>query len=535
MSDSPLITGWRPTIERYDTHIPNAWVEHNRFLVEAPEQADLPAYAGSAEILPHPFWSGHQSTIDCYWRAWELVFTNLKRPTPENGFVSNFCDTAFNGNLFMWDSAFISGFGLYGRRVFNFQKTLDNFYRKQHRDGFICREIAETDGSDTFHRFDPSSTGPNVLAWVEWRHYLATGDRQRLEMVFEPLVAYHQWMRKYRTWNDGSYWTTGWGCGMDNLPRSADESPLDWDNGHLTWIDATLQALLSAKTLLQMADVLGESEHLADMRDEVEGLSDYVNRKLWNEDTQFYSDRLANGRLSPVKHIGAFWALLAGCAGEKYLPALIAHLENPAEFNRIHRVPSLSADDPRYSGGGAYWRGGIWAPTNYMVLKGLEAVGRKDLAFEIGMNHNQNVAQVFEMENTPWKGAEQFRNFFHLTDLQFDDHHTLWENYAPDEVAPGEHSKPGYVGWTGLPPIAVLFENIFGLNPDASTGRLAWDVRLIEGHGVSQYPFGLSGLLDLKCAARQSAHERPVLSIHSNVPFTLDLTWNGGKESIKVD
>ena len=135
----------------------------------------------------------------------------MKQPTPENDFAANYCDTAFNGNLFMWDSSFVTCFGVYGRRAFNFQRTLDTFYRKQHPDGFICREISETDGQDTFPRFDPSSTGPNVLAWAEWNYFMKSGDRQRLEAVFPPLVAYHQWMRKYRTWPDGSYWSTGWG------------------------------------------------------------------------------------------------------------------------------------------------------------------------------------------------------------------------------------------------------------------------------------------------------------------------------------
>ena len=81
----------------------------------------------------------------------------------------------------MWDAGFLVGFGGYGRHAFDFQRTLDNFYRKQHADGFICREISEADGQDCFPRFDPSSTGPNVLAWAEWMSFLKTGDRQRLD------------------------------------------------------------------------------------------------------------------------------------------------------------------------------------------------------------------------------------------------------------------------------------------------------------------------------------------------------------------
>jgi len=535
MSDTPVFISPHIFNERYDTHVVNPWILENRLISMQPDRTAVPAYAQARESLPQPFWADHISTINCYWRAWELAFSNLKQPTPENGFITNYCDTAFNGNLFMWDSAFVTGYGGYGRRAFNFQGTLDNFYRKQHQDGFICREIAEIDGQDCFYRYDPSSTGPNVLAWAEWNHYMKTGDRQRLEMVFPPLVAYHQWLRTYRSWQDGSYWSTGWGSGMDNLPRLGSADHPNWGHGHMTWVDATFQAILSARILLQMAGVLGKENSLSDIYEEQERLSIYANRYLWDEGTAFYYDRYANGKLSTVKHIGAYWAMLAGCVLANQKSSFLSHLENPVEFNRKHRVPALSADDPSFSPTGDYWCGGVWAPTNYMVLKGLDEIGYTDLAHRIGINHNEAVVRVYESENTPWTGADQFRQFFHLDHLKVDDSHTLWENYAPDSLTPGGHSKPGYVGWTGLPPIAVLFEDVFGIVPDAPSNRLTWRIRLLEEHGINRYPFGLTGTLDLKCYPRKSQRDRPSIEIHSNVPLTLEMMWEGGRDTFNVD
>jgi hypothetical protein len=535
LNDTPVLRNPKPGTDRYDTHVANQWVDENRFISLTQDHKELPSFSQARETLPDPFWNKHTSTIDCYWRAWELAFSNLKQPTLENGFAANYCDTAFNGNLFMWDSSFITGFGVYGRRAFNFQKTLDSFYRKQHADGFICREISENDGQDTFHRFDPSSTGPNVLAWAEWNYYLKCGDRKRLETVFPPLVAYHQWTRKYRTWPDGSYWSTGWGMGMDNIPRVKVDEHVNFDNGHLTWVDATFQAILSAKILLQIATLLGREAEIKDLADETEKLTAYSNQYLWNNESKFYCDRLPDGKLLPMKHIGAFWALLAGIVPANRLPSFVAHLENPNEFNRVHRVPALSADDPNYSGTGAYWCGGIWAPTNYMVMKGLDATGQEELAHEIAKNHLDNVVKVFESEDFRWKGEEQFRQFFHLTDLKFDDKHTLWENYAPDVIAPGSHSKPGYVGWTGLPPITVFLEDVMGLIPDATSNRLTWHIRLLEEHGIRRYPFGPTGTMDLKCNSRSSRNAQPSIEIHSNVPVTLDMIWEGGTKTLKIE
>lgn len=63
----------------------------------------------------------------------------------------------------MWDSVFILMFGKYVDRIFKFQKTLDNMYSHQHRDGFICREIEENTGREHFSRHNPSATGPEVM------------------------------------------------------------------------------------------------------------------------------------------------------------------------------------------------------------------------------------------------------------------------------------------------------------------------------------------------------------------------------------
>ena len=170
-----------------------------------------------------------------------------------------------------------------------------------------------------------------------------------------------------------------------------------------------------------------------------------------------------------------------------------------------------------------------------MVLKGLDDIGRRELAHQIAVNHVHAVVKVFESDDTAWDGAEHFRQFFHMADLKFDDKHTLWENYAPDAIEPGSQSKPGYVGWTGLPPIAVLFEDVFGIVPEAEANRIRWDVRLNDEHGVRRYPFGSSGMLDLRCQQRQSALERPAIEIHSNVALTLELVWEGGTDTVNVE
>ncbi len=494
----------------YPTYVTNPCVEENQFRYENPETQALPAYDQVKALLPQPDWDGHASAIACYWKAWELAFKNLRQPTPENGFVANYIDTAFNGHLFMWDSAFILLFGRYGRRAFDFQHTLDNLYAKQHPDGFICREIDEQDGSDAFERFDPSSTGPNIMPWTEWEYFQNFGDRARLAQVFPVLVAYHAWFRSYRTWPGGLYWASGWSCGMDNQPRMPADQSQEFYHGHLVWADTCLQQILSARLLVKMAGVLGRQAEVKDLEDEIARLNLGVNQHLWDDQTAFYYDQRQDGSLTGVKSIGAYWALLADVVPPERMVRFVAHLTNPLEFARPHRVPSLSADHPDYAAGGGYWLGGVWAPTNFMTVKGLSQAGYTDLAHVISLNSLANVVQVFYETGT------------------------LWENYAPETPAAGWPARPDFVGWSGLFPITLLFEYVFGLTPNIPSNRIRWDVRLLEPHGVRQYPFGKDGLVDLSVAARASAHEKPLITAHATLPVTLEIHWDGQVETMQL-
>ena len=188
--------------------------------------------------------------------VFEHLFRNLKAAEPCNDFAGPYADAAFNACLFMWDSVFMAVFWKYASRAFPFQRTLDTFYRKQCADGFIPREIRESDGRSQFHRHDPHSTGPNVLPWCEWEYFQLTGDGARLAAVFPPLLAYHKWMRANRSWPDGSYHSCGYACGMDNQPRVQPGESVTASHSFTAWVDATSQALLSATCLLSMAQAL---------------------------------------------------------------------------------------------------------------------------------------------------------------------------------------------------------------------------------------------------------------------------------------
>lgn len=496
-------------VNRGLTYVNSPYVEENEFLRMPAENNPLPLYENSKDKLPKPIWERHENAVECYNYAWKIAFDNLRTPNAEAGFVSNFIDTAFNGFLFMWDSSFIVLFGKYGSQVFDFQKTLDNFYSHQHRDGFICREICESENGEQFSRFDPSGTGPNIIPWSEWESYLQTGDKERISKIFSPLLAYHLWLKEHHTWRDGTYFSTGLGCGMDNQFRQQKLSEFVCSHGHMVWMDTCAQQVLSADTIIKMAKILGRENEpdIKSLEEESVFLRNFINEKLWCEKDAYYYDMYRDGSLNGMKTIGAYWALLAGLVPDERLDRFVAHLDNPDEFKRPNRVPSLAASDKNYSPAGDYWNGSVWAPTNYMVLKGLDKHGYNKLAYEIACDNLKNVVEVYEKTGT------------------------LWENYSPETADRGSCSRDKFVGWSGLFPISIMFEYVFGIRPAASKNTIVWHVNRTERHGIERYPFK-GEAIDLVCAERKTADERPVITVNSPKPVKIELHWGDGKTEI---
>lgn len=494
----------------FDTSIPNKYVEENRFRTMEADLGTPPEFAEIQSLLPQPYWPSNPDVIASYWRIWELEFSHLLQVTGENKFISPYIEPAFfNRNIFMWDACFMTMFGNYGSKAFNFIQSLDNFYCKQHQDGYICREISILEGFDCFSKYDPSSTGPNLMPWAEWEYYTITNDVARLEKVFPVLVAYNQWYRMNRTWPDHSYFSTGWGSGMDNQPRLPKGEQYDprFSHGFMSWIDINLQQIFVGKILVQMANVLGRQKDVEDVTAEVEMLTNYVRQKMWDEKTAFFYDRNRDGSLNYVKSIAAYWSLVAGVVPPENADSFIAHLENPKEFARPHRVPTLSADHPDYSNNG-YWCGPVWAPTNYMVLKGLTEYRKDSLAHEIALNHVTNVAKVYTETGT------------------------FWENYTPETI--GGTAMKDFADWNGVVPVNILFEYVFGIRPDIANNTLLIDVRLKDEYGVKQYPYGKEGKLDISCGKRKKETDKPSLTVQANVPVKLIVKWQGGEISKNI-
>jgi len=456
----------------------------------------LPSYEAVKDILPSPIIESNPEWIDMYWFCWKTAFNKLKKPLPGSPFVSNYIDEGFGPHIFQWDTHFMIMFWKYAHHIFPSIESHDNFYVSQEADGYICREIRETDGTPFFFRGKDNTINPPLFAWVEYDYYRMTGDDSRFHQVFPPIERYMEWIeknRKYLGVKHSLYWQTNLGSGMDNSLRTG-----------TGWVDISSQIKMSYDALAKIAEHIGNSRKAEEYKDKSVEIKNRLNEWMWNSEDGLYYDAHDFGEQHPVKSIACFWPLWAGVSTKDQAEMLVANLQNSETFWRCVPFPTLAADQDGYFPQSGYWLGNVWAPTNYMVMRGLEKYGYHDFAYYAGVRFLDGMAKVYEKTGT------------------------VWENYDPDSFNESGRANRDFVGWTGLGPISILIENIIGIEVNAPANTVTWQMKRLDRHGIKNLHFG-KNTISLIASARNSEDESNKIQVIADKPFTLAIMKNGSK------
>lgn len=505
--------------------------------------------------LPRPLAAGRPDWEEIYDYAVKVLFTNIHRPEDGSGFVSNFVDAAFNDDIFMWDTVFMTFFCNLLHPFVPGICSLDNFYCKQMDDGEIPREMVRKTGTDFklwvnafnsplysyFHNHygfrrlkeltdlpyeemykpdlgrrvekNPYLTLDNLnhplLALAEWESYCHTRDSGRLKLVLEPLYHYYRALRYHLRHQNGLY-VTDW-ASMDNSPR----------NKYLGLaVDTSCEMALFARNLCDIMKELkclgnqaeGFDSRIRELEEDYRQLAQNINDSMWNGEDGFYYDVTFAGRQTGIKTIAGFFPLIAGIADEEQAGRLSMWLDDQDTFNRRHRIPVLAADEDGYQPRGGYWSGSVWAPTNALVVRGLEQNGFHSQAKDIALNHLEALSRVYQ------------------------DTGTIWENYPADELTSGDSDNRDFVGWSGLAPILYLIEYGIGLSLSRDTKdiTLRWEISddlVARGRlGCRNYWFA-GKTADLEAVP---AAGRLKITICTREEFSLQVIYRGGVHEIAV-
>lgn len=423
------------------------------FRGQADKTRPIPTF--NAAELPAPIIADHKGWVHLYWKAWRLAWKHLKEPTHANGFRGYYISPAFDGHIFQWDTCFILQYARYAYPYLNDIRSLDNFYVHQHKSGYICREITENRGRDYWPSTSPSSINPPLFSWAEWRWYQFTGNDSRFAKVLPVLTHYYLWLRLHRRRPDGCYWNDGLGSGCDDTVIQGRA---------YGWVDMTSQQALDALYMAKIAAKVGRRRVAHWFRRQYVRLKQLVNRLMWDPRVGFYYPISRAGHWIEAKSTLSFWPLLAGIASQRQAAEMVRHLTEVKEFWRPDVVPTLAYNAIGYNADGQYWRGAVWAPTNYMVACGLARYGYYGLARRIAVRYLDNMSAVLHRTGT------------------------IWENYAPEYAA--GFGKPNMVGWSGVGPIAMLIENILGITVDAPDEKVIWRPRLQQKNGIKRLMVG---------------------------------------------
>jgi len=490
----------------------------------------LPTFATSKSLLPEPILENNPEWIKLYWATWDFAFQHLRKPLKGSTFVSNWLDEAFDEVVTaQWDLIFCSVYGRYAYSVFPAIKSLDNFYINQHADGMICRILTEATGDDHFWGLgidNCRAINPPLYAWAEINNYKITSDKIRLEQTLPAIEKYFEWVEKNRIGTNTPhklFWSNGQASGMDNTPRdNGRPEPGDgWDShsakDQMGWVDLSCQLVIESKNIASICDILGYPLKAKTYRNKANEIGKRINQWMWNEHDGLYYDVDTRGKQTNWKTVACFWPMLAGITDAKKEVKLIANLKDTSSFCRAISIPALAADQKFYDPSGHYWEGGVWAPTNYAVIKGLEQTGHHDVARQIAEKYIAGMSEVYKQTNT------------------------VWELYSPDKIK-GQYKQGSYsngldcgkeyVGWSGLGPIAMLIEDVIGLETDAPNNTVTWELTRMDTHGIKNLRFGNVKTSILAHSRKSKSNVK--INVESDSDFNLKVNFQGKLFSYEV-
>lgn len=457
-------------------------------------------------LLPRPVISGRDDFLELYYKAWELAFENIVyiecgQPRPCLSCMPQW------QRIWVWDSCFMTFITNYSNGTITAMNNLDVLYEMQREsDGYIGQAY----DYKTLQVLFGDRINPPLFAWAEWNYYLVSGDSSRFERVIPKIEGLFSFIEKNRKRARGLYWFNDHGAsGMDNSPRGAFPAK-HLDGSDLCHIDLAAQQALTAKCLFEMFLVMDNAEKAEYYKNEYKRICNLINEYHWHEDSGFYYDFFEDHEFLErkikylnTKTLAAAWPVTAGVADKGKTEKMNKHFFNPEEFYTKIPFASLSKDDINYDSSGGYWMGGVWAPTNYALIRGLKDIGYEKEAREAATRYLNGMYKVYR-------------------DCEFN---TIWETYAPDSHMPalrenGERVRKDFVGWSGIGPITMLIENVLGFTFDAKHNTVTFNISDYDESGIENLYFN-GGYISVVCKEYKPVIGGSKLVIESEKPFTL--------------
>ncbi|MBO4404499.1 MAG: hypothetical protein J5780_04120 [Treponema sp.] len=361
------------------------------------------------------------------------------------------------------EAIFSSFFLVYSNRNYPANKNIDYFYERQEENGAIRWKYDTTTDKPITSKHNPEGVGLPLFAWAEFNLYHKSANKRRIKEVVPVLERYMEWIDRTFKQQNGLYSVPAESSTMFNSPRKGVYYPVDFNSC----------MAINAAHMSALGDILNDKELSFKYKKMYFSLKTRINSLMWDNDTGFYHDLAKDESRLPQKTVAGFWPLLAELPNADRADILIAHLSNPKTFGTDHPFPTLSADSSDFKESGEGFKGSVFPPFNFMIIKGLEKYQRYDFARECAIRHLYFILEGLSPLDTKQKGD-------------------LYEAYLPNKEGPaackGESDFPRkrFMHYVGLSTIALMIENVIGLSISLPRKTVDWIIPNLEIMGIEK-------------------------------------------------
>ncbi|HKW27905.1 MAG TPA: trehalase family glycosidase [Verrucomicrobiae bacterium] len=253
----------------------------------------------------------------------------------------------------------------------------------------------------------------------------------------------------------------GWNSWWNDLTRCCSENKLD---------DPAPSSQLGygAVVLQRLALALGKEAEAADWARQIQRHRQAVD-SLWDGQKGYWIVTYRGTQRDDVLTSSIIYPIFCDLCRDptKIKQVIEEHILNPKEFNGPFPVPTVAYDDPRYyhqkppfqNEAGGLWRGNIWMPETWIIVKGLFKYGYEDEAKSMA-------ARLLNMMSNQSASVGQYQQFAHSPAEWYDSRTGLGQNNRA-------------FSWSSAVAMDFLLgnyqnERVLGSNPDRD--------RAVEGH-----------------------------------------------------
>ncbi len=401
-----------------------------------------------------------QDFVDIYNQTWAWIQDFQQKGTVRSKLQPRYFNYGENKSINQFEAIFSTFYLVYSNRILPAAPQLDNFYGKQESSGAIRCEYGTKDGKPIFAKDNSEGVAPPLFSWAEFNMYHKVGNKKRIKEVMPVLEKYYTWLEDTFKQSNGLYSVPPAATMMTNSPRKGAKYPVDFN----------VQQAINALYMAELGDILNDKEISFRYKRHYFSLKTRINNLMWNDEVGLYFDLDKHEEQLTVKTIASFWPLLAELPNEARFEKMLAHLKNPDTFGLENPFPTLAADEEEFSDKGMGFRGSVYPPFTFMVIKGLEKYGAYELARECAIRHLYYMLDTLHPE-----GREKG---------------TVWEAYAPRRDGPAQwpgkkdYPRPLFVTYTALSTISLMIENVLGLYVSLPRKTVDWVVPTLEIMGI---------------------------------------------------